>query len=341
MLRSRTAESPSGAEIEVTGGRPPTRRPAAARWARRSKCTTCSSTRPCGGSFSAPRRPSWATSARPSRGSPWPLPQIHFTLRHNERHGVRTGRQRRAAGADRPLLRPRTGRQPDVGGEQRRAVRVSGYVAHPSHSRSNNRMQYLFLNGRHIRDRALQHALGEAYRGLLMTGRFPIAFLAAGDAGGTGRRECPSHQAGGAFPGRRPALQPVAGHAAEEVPHQRPEHATSAPAGDDDPTGGHDEAAGGPVRQQLVDWAKGRWPPGSRRPAAALRETRPRPDSFPCRQGRARAELVRLRSLMARGRRAGRRRTGPAEEPASPTRCRRPARRARARRPCRSTIAIS
>ena len=49
-------------------------------------------------------------------------------------------------------------------------VRISGYVAHPAHSRSNNRMQYFFLNGRHIRDPALQHALGEAYRGLLMTG---------------------------------------------------------------------------------------------------------------------------------------------------------------------------
>ncbi len=57
-------------------------------------------------------------------------------------------------------------------------MRLSGYVAHPSQSRSNNRMQYLFLNGRHIRDRSLQHALGEAYRGLLMTGRYPIAFLA-------------------------------------------------------------------------------------------------------------------------------------------------------------------
>jgi DNA mismatch repair protein MutL len=38
-------------------------------------------------------------------------------------------------------------------------------------------MQYLFLNGRYIRDRALQHALSEAYRGLLMVGRLPICFL--------------------------------------------------------------------------------------------------------------------------------------------------------------------
>ena len=44
-------------------------------------------------------------------------------------------------------------------------VRIAGYVAHPGQNRSNNRMQYLFLNGRHIRDRSLQHALGEAYRG--------------------------------------------------------------------------------------------------------------------------------------------------------------------------------
>ena len=55
---------------------------------------------------------------------------------------------------------------------------LSGYAAHPGQSRSHNRMQYFFLNGRHIRDRALQHALGEAYRGLLMVGRYPIAFLA-------------------------------------------------------------------------------------------------------------------------------------------------------------------
>jgi DNA mismatch repair protein MutL len=56
-------------------------------------------------------------------------------------------------------------------------VKVHGYVCDPSVSRGNARMQYLFLNGRHIRDRALQHALGEAYRGLLMVGRNPVCFL--------------------------------------------------------------------------------------------------------------------------------------------------------------------
>ncbi len=60
---------------------------------------------------------------------------------------------------------------------QQEIAQLSGYVADPSVSRSNNRMQYLFLNGRYIRDRSLQHALSEAYRGLLMVGRFPVCFL--------------------------------------------------------------------------------------------------------------------------------------------------------------------
>ncbi|MFO0956375.1 MAG: DNA mismatch repair endonuclease MutL [Isosphaeraceae bacterium] len=52
-----------------------------------------------------------------------------------------------------------------------------GYVAHPSQSRSSTKGQYLFLGGRYVRDRSLGHALGEAYRGLLMVGRSPVAFL--------------------------------------------------------------------------------------------------------------------------------------------------------------------
>ncbi len=56
-------------------------------------------------------------------------------------------------------------------------IRLWGYVGHPSQSKSSRKSQYLFLNGRYIQDRALQHGLSEAYRGLLMVGRQPIAFL--------------------------------------------------------------------------------------------------------------------------------------------------------------------
>jgi DNA mismatch repair protein MutL len=60
---------------------------------------------------------------------------------------------------------------------QHEDIQLSGFAVAPVVSRSHNRLQYLFLNGRFIRDRSLQHALTEAYRGLLMTGRFPVVFL--------------------------------------------------------------------------------------------------------------------------------------------------------------------
>jgi DNA mismatch repair protein MutL len=103
-------------------------------------------------------------------------PQVHFTLTHGGRvlHDLppASSRERVTAlfGAELAHgLIPIDSRDGEV--------RLHGDVANPTHSRPNNRMQYLFLNGRFIRDRSLQHALGEAYRGLLLTGRFPVCFL--------------------------------------------------------------------------------------------------------------------------------------------------------------------
>ncbi len=56
-------------------------------------------------------------------------------------------------------------------------ARLSGYVADPSCERGTAKMQYLFVNGRWVRDRTIAHAVQEAYRGLLMTGRYAVAFL--------------------------------------------------------------------------------------------------------------------------------------------------------------------
>ena len=52
-----------------------------------------------------------------------------------------------------------------------------GYVGHPSQSRSSTKGQFMFLSGRYVRDRSLGHALSEGFRGLLMVGRSPVAFL--------------------------------------------------------------------------------------------------------------------------------------------------------------------
>ena len=108
--------------------------------------------------------------------SRWRTRNIHFTLRHNDKTiydlpPATDWLERIAAffGGDlADALIP----VESVDGD----VRLTGYVAHPSQTRSHPRMQYLFLNGRAIRDRSLQHALGEAYRGLMLSGRYPIAF---------------------------------------------------------------------------------------------------------------------------------------------------------------------
>ncbi len=55
--------------------------------------------------------------------------------------------------------------------------RLWGLVGPPHVDRATSGMQYLFINGRYVRDRALLHALREAYRGLLEGRRQPVAFL--------------------------------------------------------------------------------------------------------------------------------------------------------------------
>jgi DNA mismatch repair protein MutL len=213
VLRSRTADSPSGTEIDVVGGKP-------------GEVVPCGV--PVGTTvevrnlfFNTPVRRKFLRTTQTEFGHAGDafirialaMPRIDFTLEHDGRQvyelsaaSTHLERIARFFGSD--LADHLIWVESDEG-----EVHVSGYVAHPSHSRGNNRMQYLFLNGRYIRDRSLQHALREAYRGLLLTV----------DAAGDGRRERPPHEARSPVPGLRPALQPVALHAADEVSLDRPD----------------------------------------------------------------------------------------------------------------------
>jgi len=56
-------------------------------------------------------------------------------------------------------------------------LRVEGFAAPPALSRSTSATQFLFLNRRYVRDRALSSAIRESYQGLLAPGRFPVLFL--------------------------------------------------------------------------------------------------------------------------------------------------------------------
>src|SRR3989304_6928807 len=56
-------------------------------------------------------------------------------------------------------------------------IAVDGLVAAPHLSRAGRGYVSLFVNGRWVQSRRLAYAVEEAYRGLLMGGRYPIAGL--------------------------------------------------------------------------------------------------------------------------------------------------------------------
>jgi DNA mismatch repair protein MutL len=58
-----------------------------------------------------------------------------------------------------------------------RYAHIGGFIAPPRHSRASAQGQYIFLNGRYIRDRFISHAVREAYRGLMEASRQPVVFL--------------------------------------------------------------------------------------------------------------------------------------------------------------------
>jgi DNA mismatch repair protein MutL len=58
-----------------------------------------------------------------------------------------------------------------------KGLNVFALLGKPGISRTNSKFQYVFLNGRFIRDKFISHAIKEAYRGLLEPNRFPVVFL--------------------------------------------------------------------------------------------------------------------------------------------------------------------
>lgn len=64
-----------------------------------------------------------------------------------------------------------------VEGGHERVARVRGYVSAPRERRTTRDAQYLFVNGRYVRDRLVGRALSEGYRTVLPHGVYPAALL--------------------------------------------------------------------------------------------------------------------------------------------------------------------
>jgi len=104
-------------------------------------------------------------------------PAIHFTLMHNNRTVFNL-----------PTVQDTAERIATFFGEEmekhlipiflrEEMFTLSGYIAPPFFDKSNARMQFIFLNGRYIKDNAIFRAINEAYHGKLMHKRYPIVFL--------------------------------------------------------------------------------------------------------------------------------------------------------------------
>jgi DNA mismatch repair protein MutL len=177
VLKSRTPDSNSGAELEVVGGRMGDVAPCGTPAGTTVEVHNLFFNTPVRKKFLRTTQTEFGHVAEAFTRIALATHHVHFTLRHNEKTvfdlaAADDWKERIARFFGRDLAEQLIWIESEEDG-----IRLSGFAAHPSHSRSHNRMQYFFLNGRHIRDRSLQHALGESYRGLLLTGRYPIAFL--------------------------------------------------------------------------------------------------------------------------------------------------------------------
>ena len=104
-------------------------------------------------------------------------PQLRILLRDDGRdlldlRPAATLRERAAAILGRPMETNLT----EVGAE-RDAVRVQGLASRPPYGNRNRAQQFVFVNGRPVRDRAVSFAISKAYRHTMEPDRFPIVVL--------------------------------------------------------------------------------------------------------------------------------------------------------------------
>jgi DNA mismatch repair protein MutL len=105
-----------------------------------------------------------------------PYPNVSFKLVHNGR----TSLDLPATTAELRLLEawPKEFHGSKLSVAARDAeIRVSGIMGLPELARPTGKYQFLYLNGRHIKDKFMQHATREAYRGLIEPGRYPGCVL--------------------------------------------------------------------------------------------------------------------------------------------------------------------
>ena len=176
-VRSRTAEADSATELEVHSGRVDELRPCAGPPGTLIEVSNLFASTPVRRKYLRTAATEFGHISEVFTRIALANPRLHAVLRHNGKTVFELPPTERVVDRLRLFFGDDLAENLISVESQSGDIRLWGYTAHPSRSKSTRKGQYLFLNGRWIQDRALQHALGEAYRGLLMVGRYPISFL--------------------------------------------------------------------------------------------------------------------------------------------------------------------
>ena len=103
--------------------------------------------------------------------------KLDMTLIHNERELFRLpggqGLTERIGG----LFSSEIAENLMVTESDEKGLKIRAFLGKPVISKTNSKSQYVFLNGRFIRDKFISHAIREAYRPVTEPNRFPVVFL--------------------------------------------------------------------------------------------------------------------------------------------------------------------
>ena len=103
--------------------------------------------------------------------------ELDMTLTHNDRELYRLVSKQSFRQRISELFSSELGENLLEAESDEKGVHIFALMGRPSDSRTSNKFQYIFLNGRFIRDKFISHSIKEAYRGIIEPNRFPVVFL--------------------------------------------------------------------------------------------------------------------------------------------------------------------
>jgi DNA mismatch repair protein MutL len=169
-LRTRSAEADAGLELTIAGGEPPTEQPCAMAVGCEVEVRDLFYNVPARRKFLRSSGTEAGHLTEVLEGAALARPDVSLTLERDGRRAREFLRvQSRAERAEQVLGDEELGHC--VG--ERGPLTVEAFLGHPERARSGGAGLRLLVNGRPIRDRAILHAIAQAYGSVLERGRYP------------------------------------------------------------------------------------------------------------------------------------------------------------------------